>query len=80
MLYSEVAGGAGDWALQERWQKESKRIKKSVACGLLVKLLKVSGGVCRKKRSDPANQMLPRPRSMILEGRGERYGASGPVF
>ena len=71
-----------DWALQRITQKKSKRIKKSVAWGLLVKLLKKGHGQCRKKMADPANHVLPDPGSGMLTPReeGEKYGAGEPVF
>jgi hypothetical protein len=49
--------------LQEITQKKSKPIGNSVACGVLVRLLKKRGRGCRKEIADPANLVLSNPGS-----------------
>src|SRR6266851_290870 len=71
-----------DWALQGITQKKSKRIKKSVAWGLLVNLLKKGCGQCRKKKADPANHVLPDPGPGMLtpKGRGREIRRERACF
>jgi hypothetical protein len=71
-----------DRALQEIPQNKSDRIRKPVACGVLVNLLKNGDPGCRKVMADPANHPLLYSGICDFDSEevGEKYGAGEHVF